>query len=57
MDSVKPISAFVKLLDLLDLLFDHIVFILIPEFFKMIIEDASCHPSMLEKLGKCMLLP
>jgi hypothetical protein len=57
MDSAIPISAFVKLVDLLDLLFDRLVFILIPEFFEMIIEGASCHPSMLEKLGKCMLLP
>ena len=57
MDSPIAIPAFVKLIDLLNLLFDRSIFILIAEFFEMIIKCASCHPSMLEKLGKCMLLP
>ena len=57
MDSSVAISAFVKLIDLLDFLFDRPVLILIAELVEMIVEGASCHPSMLEKLGQCMLLP
>jgi len=57
LDSAIPISAFVELIDLLDFLFDRLVFIRIAELVEMIIESASCHPSMLEKLGQCMLLP
>lgn len=57
MDSTIAIPAFVKLVDLADFLFDRLVFIRITETVKMIIEGASRHPGMLEKLGQCMLLP
>jgi hypothetical protein len=57
MDSAIAISAFMKLVDLTDLLFDRLIFIRIAELIEMIIEGTSCHPSMLEKLGQCMLLP
>jgi len=50
-DSAIAISAFVKLIDPLHLTFHHLVFVRVTELVKMIIESASCHPSMLEKLG------
>jgi hypothetical protein len=50
-DSAIAISALVKLIDLLHLAFHRLVFIRVTELMKMIIESASCHPSMLEKLG------
>ncbi len=50
-DSAVAISTLMKLIDLLHFAFHHLVFIRVTELVKMIIESASCHPSMLEKLG------
>jgi hypothetical protein len=50
-DSAVAISALVKLIDLLHHAFHLLVFIRVTELVKMIIECASCHPSMLEKLS------
>lgn len=51
MDSAIAVPAFMQLIDLADFGFDGSIFILLGEFFKMIVERAPCHPSMLEKLG------
>jgi hypothetical protein len=50
-DSAVAISTLVKLIDLLHLAFHRLVFIKLTELVKMIIESASCHPSMLEKFS------
>jgi hypothetical protein len=49
--SAVAISALVKFIDLLHLAFHRLVFIRVTELVKMIIESASCHPGMLEKLS------
>jgi hypothetical protein len=51
MDSAIAVPAFVQLIDLADFGFNGAMFILLSEFFKMIVKCAPCHLSMLEKLS------